>query len=219
MKQFFGSKLGQWILGIVLIFAGTYISWLISPDPVQIIAAISGLACVWLVARENIWNYPIGIINIIALIVSFYTVQLYADFTLNIIFFALNVYGWYYWLTNRGNLKVRQTRNITKAELIWSIAIIVIGTPIWGYIFDNFFGAALAYADSFVMVASLIAQWFLSKKVLQHWYFWIAVDVIAIPIYFIKDLPLIAILYIVYLGICVNGLIGWKKELKNSGGN
>lgn len=219
MKQFFGSKLGQWILGIALIFAGTYISWLISPDPVQIVAAISGLACVWLVAKESIWNYPIGIINIVALIISFYGVQLYADFTLNIVFFVLSVYGWFYWLTNRGNLKVRQTRSITKAELIWAIAIIIVGTPIWGYIFDNFFGAALAYPDSFVMVTSLIAQWFLSKKVLQHWYFWIAVDLIAVPIYFIKDLPLIAVLYLVYLGICLNGLISWKKELKTNGGN
>ncbi|MDF2535104.1 MAG: nicotinamide mononucleotide transporter PnuC [Bacillales bacterium] len=209
------NKITQWIIGIALIAAGTYVSWLLTPgDYVQIVAAISGLLCVWLVARGNILNYPIGLVNIIALIITFYGVQLYADFTLNIVFFVLNIYGWMYWLKNRGSLKVRETQNITKKELIVSLIVIVIGTPVWGYIFDNFFGAALAYPDSFVMVASLVAQWFMSRKTLQHWYFWIAVDLVAIPIYFAKDLPLIALLYIVYLGICVNGLLSWKKEMK-----
>lgn len=208
------NKVAQWIFGIFLIAVGTYVSWLITPgDWVQIIAAISGLVCVWLVAKESIWNYPIGIVNIVLLIIAFFQVKLYADFTLNIVFFVLNVYGWIYWLKNRGNLKVRETRNITKKELITSIAIIVIGVPIWGYIF-NHLGAAIPYADSFVMVASIIAQWFLSKKVMQHWYFWIAVDIIAVPIYFMKALPLIGILYMVYLGICVTGFVNWEKEMK-----
>lgn len=205
----------QFVLGTLLIVAGTYVSWLIAPDPIQIIAAISGLLCVWLVARESIWNYPIGIVNIVALIFTFYGVKLFADFTLNIVFLILNIYGWYFWLKNRGNLKVRPTRNISKKELIVALLVVVLGTPVWGYVFDTYFGAALAYPDSFVMVASIVAQWFLSKKVIQHWYFWIAVDLVAIPIYLLKDLPLIAILYTVYLGICVNGLISWKKEMKN----
>lgn len=213
--NFTQNKTIQWVLGFLLIAAGTYVSWLLTPgDYVQVIAAMSGLLCVWLVARESIWNYPIGLVNIVALVITFYGVQLYADFTLNIVFFVLNVYGWYFWLKNRGSLKVRQTRDMTKKEWIISLLVVVIGTPIWGYVFDNYFGAALAYADSFVMVASLVAQWFLSKKAIQHWYFWIVVDLVAIPIYFMKDLPLIAILYTVYLGICVNGFVSWKKEMK-----
>jgi nicotinamide mononucleotide transporter len=210
------DKVKQLIIGLVLIIAGTYVSWLITPgDWIQIVAAISGLACVWLNAKESIWNYPIGLVNIVTLIITFFGVKLYADFTLNIIFFVLNVYGWVYWLKNRGDAKVRPTTKMTKKEWITSIAIIVIGTPIWAIIFKHL-GAALPLPDSFIMVASILAQWFLSKKVFENWYFWIAVDIIAVPVYFIKDLPLIAVLYIVYLGICVNGLISWKKEMKKN---
>jgi nicotinamide mononucleotide transporter len=215
IKEAQGMKLSkQWFFGLALLFSGTYVSWLITPgDYIQIIAAISGLVCVWLNSKENIWNYPIGLINIVTLILTFFQVKLYADFTLNIVFFLLSVYGWYYWLTNRGKAKVRPTTNITKKELIASISIIAIGTPIWALFFKQL-GAALPYPDSFIMVASIMAQWFLSKKVLQNWYFWISVDLVAIPVYFVKNLPLIAILYLVYLFICVNGLTSWKKEME-----
>lgn len=214
MTNLTNNKAKQLIIGLILVIAGTYVSWLLTPgDWIQITAAISGLICVWLNAKENIWNYPIGLINIVTLIITFYGVKLYADFTLNIIFFVLSVYGWYYWLKNRGQAKVRPTTNISKKELITSILIIVIGTPIWAVIFKHL-GAALPYPDSFIMVTSILAQWFLSKKVMQNWYFWIIVDIVAVPVYFIKDLPLIAVLYVVYLLICINGLISWKKEMK-----
>ena len=48
--------------------------------------------------------------------------------------------------------------------------------------------AALPYLDASLAVASLIAQWFLSKKILENWMIWIAVDVFSIGMYSYKEL-------------------------------
>ena len=50
----------------------------------------------------------------------------------------------------------------------------------------HFTDAALPYPDAVVVVLSLVAQWLLVRKNLEAWHFWIAVDLVAIGMYFAK---------------------------------
>ena len=60
---------------------------------------------------------------------------------------------------------------------------------------------------------SLVAQWFLARKVLESWILWILVDVLSIGIYGVKGLYLTMGLYVIFLGLATGGLLAWKKEL------
>ncbi len=58
---------------------------------------ISGLLCVLLLIRQNIWNWPIGLLYSLVSIVVFLRAHLYADLALHVFYVAMNAYGWYYW--------------------------------------------------------------------------------------------------------------------------
>ena len=65
--------------------------------------------------------------------------------------------------------------------------------------------------DAFTTVLSLVAQYLLTKKLIQNWYVWISVDVIYIALYAFKNLYLTAILYFIFLCMCIRGIMEWKR--------
>ena len=68
----------------------------------EVIGALTGVICVWWVAREVIWNFPMGLANNVFFFVLFVDAKLYADGVLQILFFVLGVYGWVVWVRGEG---------------------------------------------------------------------------------------------------------------------
>ena len=76
---------------------GAWQGWL----PLSITEALSfftGAACVWLVAMENVWNWPVGIANSAFFLVLFADKRLFADASLQAVYIILGFLGWYWWL-------------------------------------------------------------------------------------------------------------------------
>jgi nicotinamide mononucleotide transporter len=67
--------------------------------------------------------------------------------------------------------------------------------------------------DALVTSLSLAAQWLLNRRMLENWAWWIAVDLISIPLYVSRGLPLIAVLYVVFLLLCVQGHLRWRRHV------
>jgi nicotinamide mononucleotide transporter len=72
---------------------------------------------------------------------------------------------------------------------------------------------AAPFLDAFTTVLSLGAQYLLCRKRFENWYFWIAADVIYVPLYISRDLPLTAVLYAVFLVMCLIGVRQWRRNL------
>jgi nicotinamide mononucleotide transporter len=192
------------------------IGYFTSSSTIEIVSAVSGLLCVWLAARENVWTYPIGLINIAAFMYIFFDAKLYADFTLQIVFAILSVMGWVVWLTKRQGKYIRPTTSLDfQGWTCITISVFII-TLIWGSILKTYTDASIPYLDAFIATLSIVAQWLLSKKILQNWYLWIAVDVLSIGMYFYKDLTLIGILYIVFLFNAIYGLYQWRNNYEKA---
>ncbi|SDW15080.1 nicotinamide mononucleotide transporter [Marininema mesophilum] len=181
---------------------------------IEVWTTITGLLCVYLNARENIWGFPIALINVSIFFIMFYQVHLYADMGLQVFFFILSVIGWYFWLTGDKNSKdVRVTRNMTKNETIITIGTILVGGMLWAFLLDKFTDASIPYLDATLAVASIIAQYFLSRKVLQNWLIWIFINVFSIGMYWYKELYMTSGLYLLFLGIATWGYFSWKQEM------
>jgi len=181
---------------------------------IEITATIFGFLCVFFTIRQNILCWPTGLIQVILYIIIFYQVKLYSDLGLHVVYVFLQLYGWYHWLyggKNKSKLKI-STLPI-KILIIWILGGFL-GTYILGYIMKSYTDAALPYADAFTTVMSLIAQYLLAKKRLESWYFWIAVDIIAIGVYLIKKLYFTSGLYTCFLVMAIIGLIAWRKSHK-----
>lgn len=202
----------KWV-NLVTIIALGIVAYFTSAGSLEIVATITGLVCVWLNAKENIWAYPVGFINAGCFFYMFWNVQLYSDAILQIVFFILMAYGWYIWLTKRKGNKVRPTTKLSNKHFAyWILAILVLGA-LWGSLIVRMFSdAAVPYLDALLLMGSIVAQLLLSRKILQNWLIWIAVDVLSIGLYWYKGLHLTSMLYLVFLLICIQGYIGWRKN-------
>jgi len=194
-------------------------------SPIEIVAVISGLLCVWFVVKENVWNWPIGLVQVILYIWIFGHAKLYSDMILQIIYVPIQFYGWWAWLhggpasaklpimpiDNRKLYFLIAGKFIRVKRLHLWMALTLVLTLVWGRLMMKI-GAAAPYADGFVAIASLVASYLMARKYIESWVFWISVDVIAIGVYIYKHLYLTSGLYAVFLGLAITGLWTWQKS-------
>jgi len=179
----------------------------------EIIGVITGLLCVYLAARNNIWNWPIAIVSVGIYIFIFFDSRLYADMGLQFYFMAMNIYGWYYWSHKPAAEKKTPVMRISPKEIILSVIAIIVFTVFLGSVLKCT-PASYPYIDSFCTACSLVAQVFLARKVLENWLIWIFVDIIYVGVYIFKHLDLTAAMYAIYVGIALMGYIDWKRDYK-----
>ncbi|RZK70077.1 MAG: nicotinamide riboside transporter PnuC [Pedobacter sp.] len=175
----------------------------------------TGILCVWLAAKNNIYNWPIAIVSVIIYIFIFFESKLYADMGLQFYFLAMNFYGWYFWSKSKNSKTAeRPVSVITTKEIMLSIIGIIVFTAVLGFILHKNTDASFPFVDSFCTACSLIAQIFLARKVLQNWLIWIFVDIIYVGVYVSKDLYATAFMYALYIYIATMGYLAWRKTYR-----
>jgi len=191
-----------WELIINQLLATTLLEW---------VGTITGFACVYLAARQNIWNWPVAIISVIAYSVLFYEYQLYGDAVLQIYFMGTSFYGWYYWIKRKESDK-KPISSLSNRGIIKVVIIGILLTVLMGWFLDKYTDTNVPYADGFCTAISFIAQFLMTRKVLENWILWIIVDICYVPLYLYKDLMLTAILYTLFLALAIMGYLEWKKS-------
>ncbi len=190
----------------------TFQTWWHQQSLLEVAGVISGLLCVYLAAKNIIWNWPLAIISVAIYIFIFYDSRLFADMGLQVYFLAVNIYGWYFWSKKPASAPKTPVTSIKQREVILSAVAIVIFTFLLGSILHNHTIASYPYLDSFCTACSIVAQFFMARKVLQNWLLWVFVDAIYVGIYIFKDLHLTAVMYAIYIVIALIGYFDWKKE-------
>ena len=183
------------------------------PSWIEIAGFVTGALCVWLVARQNPWNWPIGILNNVAFLVLFATSGLYADSGLQVVFMVLAVYGWWSWLRGGEQHTALPVSRTTAVQWAWLGFAGAISTLILVGVLSSFTTSTVPWPDAITTVLSLLATWGQARKKVECWWLWIAADVIYVPLYAYKDLWLTAVLYIGFIALCVVGLRSWTKAL------
>jgi nicotinamide mononucleotide transporter len=194
-----------------LLLAASWFKWL-PLDFTEALGFATGAVCVWLVTKGNIWNWPVGLANNLFFAVLFWKARLFADFGLQGIYLILGIYGWWEWLRGGENHTRLAISRSTRSEWVGIAVFLVLGT--WGLreILQAVNGSAPLW-DAVTTALSLAAQYLLCRKRIENWFFWIAADVIYVPLYLSKQLPLTALLYGGFLVLCVIGWRRWRKEL------
>ncbi|WP_406057122.1 nicotinamide riboside transporter PnuC [Streptomyces sp. NBC_01077] len=186
----------------------TPVSW------TEVLGFGSGALCVWLVARQHLANWPIGIANNLFFVLLFTQAGLYADAGLQIVFITLAVYGWWTWTHGGGPgsdaLPVRRT---TRTEWTWLLTAGVVGTLALTLLLDRATDSTVPFWDALTTALSLMATYGQCRKRLESWWLWIAADVVYVPLYAYKELYLTSLLYVGFMTLCVLGLRGWTRDL------
>ena len=190
-------------------------------------ATLTGGYAVWLSAKENVWSWIIGLVNVVLASFMFYQIQLYPDMFLQGFFFVTNIIGFWLWKFPKAvDANQKNELRITKLPLKTS-AILILGGLVCTYILGTFsknlhqifptlfsLPSAFPYIDSLTTVMSIVATFMLMKKKVEAWWMWLAIDILSTYMYFVKEVKLYSLLY---LGFCVIAGIGameWSRKWK-----
>lgn len=182
---------------------------------VEVLGFVSGALCVWLVARQNVWNWPIGIANNVTFFVLFWTAGIYADAGLQVVYVALAAYGWWAWLRSGTGHSALAVSRTTRRQWAVLAAVGVAATVVLTWVLTTATDSVVPVPDAVTTVLSLLATWGQARKKLESWWLWIAADVVYVPLYAYKDLWLTAVLYLGFLGLCVMGLRNWTASYRS----
>lgn len=206
------------INNIFFTFLGYPISYL------EFSGTVFNLIAVLLAARRNILTWPFGIIGVILFGVLFYKINLYADFFEQIFYFTTGLWGWYLWQTTRridkDDAKIGITTNSSRVNLYW-FGGIVTATALVSFLLFNIHSwlptlfpnpASLPVLDAVTTVASFAAQILMMRRKLESWWLWIAVDIVAIGLYWYKEVPFVSLLYLIFLINAFYGYYAWRRS-------
>ena len=79
------------------------------------------------------------------------------------------------------------------------------------FLLSRFTNSTVPFWDAMTTAASIVAMWMLSRKYIEQWLVWLAVDLITIGLYLYKGIPLTAGLYALYSALAVAGYLRWRK--------
>ena len=188
---------------------------------IEFFGTIAYLLSVWLVAKKKMLTWPVGIFSVILYSILFLQINLYADMVEQMYFLGMSLYGWWYW-NKTLNQEVDQGFKVSSRSLMAKcLAITIVGGVGFGIFLMNadsilpkIFTEPASYPliDAITTVASFVAMWLLSKKRVESWIYWIVVDAVAIWLYFIKDVKFLSLLYVILLGIAINGWLSWRRN-------
>jgi nicotinamide mononucleotide transporter len=187
-------------------------SWL------EIVAVVFGILSVWFARQANLLVYPTGIISTVIYVYICFVYQLYADMGINVFYTGMSVYGWYMWTRKDEKKRYRPILwNTVKQQLQGLVMIPVFFGAILGLIFlakqDDvaYMQSYIPYIDSFTTSIFLIAMWYMARKKIESWIYWIAGNIISVPLYFVKGLVFTSFQFSVFLVLAVMGLLNWIR--------
>jgi len=217
-------KTFDWFLiGGVVFFSLLYSILSGSFDAMGTIAGVTGVVCVVLVAKGNIFNYLFGLINVTLYAWISFKAELYGDALLNALYYLpMQFAGWFTWMRKRSSeesvtiIARRLSRN--QRYILTAVSVVTVAA---GAVFLDILNDPQPVKDSATTILSIIAMFLMVKVYMEQWILWVAVNVISIMMWsvsYIEGEPhsmLMVIMWVFYLVNSVNGWILWIKLSSN----
>jgi nicotinamide mononucleotide transporter len=189
----------------------------------ELVGVLTGFISVILASKALAVNFIFGILNSIAYFVLYFEYNLYSMMLLQLVYLTFSTYGFYHWKNPKNEdadtnneLKIRFLS--LKNSLFVLVAIAILGA-IWGcaviyfqkQLPQYFEPPAYPWLDAVLTMASVAAQWLLSKKIWENWVLWVVIDAISVILFASMGMVFTAVLYAIFTLIALKALFDWKK--------
>lgn len=199
----------------------------------EVIATVFGLLSVHFSIKKNIWVYPTGIISTILFIYIMFVFGLLGDMLINVYYTVMSIYGWILWSKSSEDHIHVEVKKASKNDWNFGSALFFGSLLFVGLIYyfkpfiDNQFsmeGVKLGlyhldwanYTDIVTTSLFLVGMYFMAKRNLENWIFWIVADIVCVPMMLYKGLGFTALQYLIFTAMAIIGYLEWKKNLVKS---
>lgn len=175
----------------------------------ELAASLAYAWSVWLLRKDDVLGWYVGNIGVLLFIYIFVDAKLYGEVIIMIYYLITDMIGINNWLTGTQNDPPPH-----RYLPAWQFAVILLAMIPATWALTHFLIAirgAAPLADATTTVLSAVANVMLAKNLVRSWYLWVAADVIYVPLYLSRGLPILALLYVILLGLAVSGLFHARK--------
>ena len=183
------------------------------PEIVAVLAAVAYLA---LAIRQNILCWLFAAISTAIYVGLFIEAKLYMESALNVFYLGMAGYGWLVWRSGRIDGRERAVVRWSSGTHLRAIAALSLLSVINGYLLWKYSDAAFPYIDSFTTWFAIWGTFLVARKVLENWWYWLAIDIASVFIYWSRDLQLTSLLFVIYVIMIPFGLLNWTRSMRDS---
>ena len=180
----------------------------------------TGIASVFFYRLENIWVYPVGLINTIIYIWISIKGNLFGEASVNFYYTVMSIYGWILW--TKKDVQQHHVVNIEFStakqwlqQLSFFAFFYVTIYFVLTYLKRSFAPNAIPWADAFASASAYTGMWLMAKKKVESWYWWIITNTASIPLYFVKHYVFTSVYYLVLLIMAFWGLAEWTRRARS----
>ena len=183
----------------------------------ELIAVFFGLLSVWFSKNNNVLVYPTGIINTSIFVYLLVKWELLGDMIINVYYFLMSIYGWYYWTRKSNNEGYTPITRMHSTDIKIILIIIVSSVLFVSYLYSFFekWSGFVSYVDIITTAIFFAGMWLMARRKIESWFFWILGDIISVPLYFVKGLAFSSFQYLIFTFIAIAGYYKWKSIYNN----
>lgn len=177
----------------------------------EYVAVVSGIMYLILISQVLRWGWAFGILSSAIYTFICFNTSLYIQSILQLIYVCTGVWGFLSWSAiDDGSEKETRQLSVRQNILIFTTTLLC---AILAYYFMSFTDQKSALLDSFVSVFSLLATGLVVFRIIENWYYWWVINVLAMVLFFQQNMKTTVLLYGIYLLLSVYGYVQWRKKL------
>ena len=212
-KVFDYSFLACGLLIQVVTFVISRSTFNIQLSTISLLSGLLGVFSVCLCAQGNILTYVFGFAQVITYSYLCWTQRFYGELAINAYYFGTMIYGVYAW---RKRLGMSGERLVIPRQLTWQMLVLIAVLTLFG---SWLVGAGLSawtddtqpYLDAFTTIPALVAQVLMILVYREHWFIWLAVDILSVVLWLRAGDYCMAAQYAFWCANCLYGLQRWRS--------
>jgi len=208
------------LIQVVTFVLSNSVSGLTSDSSSGLISLISGclgICSVCLASQGNILTYVFGFAQVITYTYLCWTQRFYGEIAINAYYFGTMVYGVFLWrkhLNDRSSESDSRLTIVPRSLTLRTILLIVVLTSLGSWLVGWGLAAwtddTQPYLDAFTTVPALVAQVLMILVYREHWFIWLAVDIVSIALWLRAGDYCMTAQYVFWCANCLYGLKRWK---------
>jgi len=196
------------LIQVVTYFLMPHDSWL------SLVSGCLGVCSVCMAAQRKIVTYLFGFGQVLTYTYLCWEQRFYGEVMINAYYFCTMIYGVYVWKSrmSEGTEGVVVPRSLSLRTLCLIVSVTFACAWLTGWGLACLTDDTQPYLDAFTTVPALVAQVLMILVYREHWFVWLAVDILSVLLWLRAGDYCMAAQYFFWCANCLYGLRKWKID-------
>ena len=187
-------------------------AWGVPVTWIEVIAFVLSLWTVVCEMRVHVLAWPLAMVSSLLYAVLFADSKLYGEGSLQLFFVAMSVWGWWQWLRGHdASGRALVVHSLSPRAIVFVALATTVAWPLAGWLLQHATDSDVPYLDALPTVGSVVGTFLLGRKFIENWPVWLAVNGFSVALFGYKHLWLTVILYALFTALSWAGWRAWRR--------